>query len=81
MKKLLLLLFLTVIVFPLAAQDNVFSYTISDNIVTQNAENTRAVNLDRNLLDQISENSNDFFLKLPLINESFLDVNMKNSLY
>ncbi|MDP7567516.1 MAG: hypothetical protein QF383_03935, partial [Flavobacteriales bacterium] len=78
MKKLLLLFLLTVIVFPLSAQDNVFSYTVLENIVTQNAENTRAVNLDRNLLDQImSENSNDFFLKLPLINESFLDVNMK----
>jgi len=78
MKKLLLLFLLTVIVFPLSAQDNVFSYTVSENSVTQNAENTRAVNLDRNLLDRImSENSNDFFLKLPLINESFLVVNMK----
>jgi len=79
MKKLLLLFLLTIIVFPLSAQDNVFSYTVSENSVTQNAENTRAVNLDRNLLDQImSENSNDFFLKLPLINDSFLVVNMKN---
>jgi len=78
MKKLLLLFLLTVIVSPLSAQDNVFSYTVSENSVTQNAENTRAVNLDRNLLDRImSENSNDFFLKLPLINESFLVVNMK----
>ncbi len=78
MKKLLLLFLLTVIVFPLSAQDNVFSYTVSENSVTQNAENTRTVNLDRNLLDQImSENPNDFLLKLPLINESFLVVNMK----
>jgi len=76
MKRLLFLL--TVIVFPLSAQDNVFSYTVSENIVTQNTENTRAVHLDRNLLDQIiSENSNDFFLKLPLINENFLDVYMR----
>ena len=43
MKKLLLLFLLTIIVFPLSAQDNVFSYTVSENSVTQNAENTRAV--------------------------------------
>ena len=77
MKKLIFIFLLTVGVFHLSAQDNVFSYTVSDNIVTQNEENTKSVNVDRVLLNQISENSNDFILKLPLINESFLDVNMK----
>jgi len=77
MKKLIFIFLLTVGVFHLSAQDNVFSYTVSDNIVTQNEENTKSVNVNRVLLNQISENSNDFFLKLPLINESFLDVNMK----
>ncbi|MFQ3333238.1 MAG: hypothetical protein ACI8ZH_001136, partial [Flavobacteriales bacterium] len=62
----------------LSAQENVFSYTITKNIVTKNAENTKALDINRVLLNQmISENSNDFILKLPLINESFLDVNMK----
>jgi len=77
MKKLIFVFLLTVGVFHLSAQDNVFSYTVSDNIVTQNEENTKSVNVNRVLLNQISENSNDFILKLPLINESFLDVNMK----
>ena len=52
-------------------------FTVPDNIVTQNEENTKSVNVNRVLLDQISENSNDLFLTLPLINDSFLDVNMK----
>ncbi len=43
MKKLLLLFLLTVIVFPLSAQDNVFSYTVAENIVTQNENNIKAV--------------------------------------
>ena len=54
------------------------SYTASNNIVTQNKENTKAVSVNRVLLDQvISEGSDNFLLKLPLINESFLNVNMK----
>ncbi|MFT4801784.1 MAG: hypothetical protein ACI93N_001559, partial [Flavobacteriaceae bacterium] len=62
----------------LSAQENVFSYTITKNSVTKNAENTKAVDLNRVLLNQIiSENSNDFFLKIPLIDEGFLNVNMK----
>ena len=69
MKKLLLLFLITIIVFPLSTQDNVLVILFQRNSVTQNADNTRTVNLDRNLLEQImSENSKDFFLKLPLIN-------------
>ncbi|MGY8988192.1 MAG: hypothetical protein ACKVG7_06505, partial [Flavobacteriales bacterium] len=77
MKKLIFIFFLAVGICQLSAQNNVFSFTVPENIVTQNAENTKAVNVNRVLLDQISENSIDFFLKLPLINESFLDVNVK----
>ena len=77
MKRLIFIFFIAVGICQLSAQDNVFSFTVPENIVTQNEENTRSVNVNRVLLDQISENSNDFILKLPLINESFLDVNMK----
>ena len=78
MKKLYIIFFLFFGIQQISAQDNVFSYTVSDNIVTQNKENTKSLNLNRVLLDQIiSGNPNDFFLKLPLINESFLNVNMK----
>ena len=62
----------------LSAQENVFSYTITKNIVTKNAENTKAIDVNRVLLNQIiSENSNDFIFKIPLIDEGFLNVNMK----
>ena len=78
MKRLIFIFFLTIGICQLSAQDNVFSYTVSNNIVTQNEENTKAVNVNRGLLDQIiSENLNDFSLNLPLINESFLNVNMQ----
>ncbi|MBT7480939.1 MAG: hypothetical protein HN677_00925, partial [Flavobacteriales bacterium] len=77
MKRLIFIFFLAVGICQLSAQDNVFSFTVPENIVTQNEENTKSVNVNRVLLDQISENSIDFFLKLPLINESFLDVNVK----
>lgn len=66
MKKLLLLFLITIIVFPLSTQDNVLVILFQRNSVTQNADNTRTVNLDRNLLEQImSENSKDFFLRTP----------------
>ena len=46
----------------LSAQENVFSYTMTKNSVTNNADNTKAVDVNRVLLNQIiSENSNDFF--------------------
>ena len=78
MKKLYIIFFLFFGIHQISAQNNVFSYIVSDNIVTQNKENTKAVSVNRVLLDQvISENLNDFLLKLPLINESFLNVNMK----
>ena len=81
MKRLIFIFFLAVGICQLSAQDNVFSFTVPENIVTQNEENTKSVNVNRVLLDQISENSIDFFLKLPLINESFLDVNVKKFSY
>ena len=64
---------------PWARQGWLYSrYTTSNNIVTQNKQNTKAVSLNMVLLDQvISEGSDNFLLKLPLINESFLNVNMK----
>ena len=65
MKKLYIIFFLSFGIYQISAQDNVFSYTVSDNIVTQNEENTKAVNVNRVLLDQIIyENSNDLILKL-----------------
>jgi len=62
----------------LSAQENVFSYTITKNSVTKNAKNTKAVNVNRVLLNQIiSKYPNDFIFKIPLIDEGFLNVNMK----
>ena len=78
MKKFYIIFFLFFGIYQISAQDNVFSYSVSENSVTHNEENTKAVNVNRVLLDQvISENSNQFNLKLPLINERFLNVNMK----
>ncbi|MBT3612206.1 MAG: hypothetical protein HN522_04625, partial [Flavobacteriales bacterium] len=78
MNRILLIFFLTLVFFRLSAQENVFSYTITENSVTKNAENTKAVDVNRVLLNQmISENSHDFLLKIPLIDEGFLNVNMK----
>ena len=78
MQKLIFIFFLTLGMLQLSAQENVFSYTISKNIVTKNAENTKAVDVNRVLLNLIIfENSNDFFFKIPLIDEGFLNVNMK----
>ena len=46
--------------------------------MTQNEENTKAININRVLLDQIIfEDANYFLLKIPLIDESFLNVRMK----
>ena len=59
-------------------KENVFSYTITENSITKNEENTKAVDVNRVLLNQIiSENSNNFLLKTSLIDEGFLNVNMK----
>ena len=78
MQKLIFIFFLTLGMLQLSAQENVFSYTMTKNSVTNNAENTKAVDVNRVLLNQIiSENSNDFFFKIPLIDEGFLNVNMK----
>ena len=72
MQKLIFTFFLTLGMLQLSAQENVFSYTITKNSVTNNTENTKAVDLNRVLLNQIiSENSNDFFFKIPLIDEGF----------
>ena len=78
MKKLYIIFLLFFGIYQISAQDNVFSYTFSENIVTQNEDNTKAVNVNRILLNQIIfENSNYFLLKIPLIDESFLNVRMK----
>jgi len=62
----------------LSTQENIFSYTFTENSVTKNAEKTKAVDVNRVLLNQIiSENPSDFFLKTPIIDEGFLNVNMK----
>ena len=78
MKRIIFIFFLTLSVFQLSSQNTVFNYTDAESVVTKNEENTKSVNVNRVLLDQIiSETPNFFFLKLPLINESFLNVNMK----
>ena len=77
MKKLIFFFIFILSLFQLSAQENVFSYSINENSVTKNAENTKAVDVNRVLLNQIiSKNSNDFLFKIPLIDESFLNVNM-----
>ena len=61
MKKLYIICFLFFGIHQISAQENIFSYTISNNIVTQNKENTKAVSVNRVLLDQvISEGSDNF---------------------
>ena len=46
--------------------------------MTKNAEKTKAVDVNRVLLNQIiSKNPSDVFLKTPIIDEGFLNVNMK----
>ena len=77
MKKIIVIFFITLAVLQISAQENVFSYMIAENIVTKSAENTKALDVNRVLLDQIiSDNTNNLFFKIPLIDESFLDVNM-----
>ena len=75
MKRLIFIFFIAVGICQLSAQDNVFSFTVPENIVTQNEENTKSVNVNRVLLDQISKNSNDF-----LINSSF-DIAISNPFF
>ena len=78
MKKLIFIFCLTLGILQLSAQGNVFSYTITENSITKNVENTKAFDVNRVLLNQIiSKNSNDFLFKIPLIDEGFLNVNMK----
>ena len=78
MKRLIAVVFFTVCIYQVSAQNNIFTYTSSENTITNSQENTKSVGVNRVLLDQIiSKNTNDFSLKLPLINESFLNVNMK----
>jgi len=43
MKRLTDIFFLTICIFQLSAKDNVSSYIVSDNIVTQHENNTKAV--------------------------------------
>ena len=72
MQKLIFIFFLTLGMLQLSAQENVFSYTISKNIVTKNAENTKAVDVNRVLLNLIIfENSMIFFLKFLLLMKVF----------
>ena len=78
MRKLIFICCITVSIFSLSAQENVFNYLDSERIITRNQDNTKTIDVNKTLLDQIiSKNSNNFLLKLPLINESFLNVNMK----
>ena len=78
MREIYIILFFLFGIYESSAQDNIFIYTSSENSVTHNKENTKAVSVNRSLLDQVlSKNPDNFFLKLPLINESFLNVNMK----
>ena len=76
MKKLIFIFFIFFAVKHVSAQVNVFSYVVTDNIVTKNTENTKALDVNRVLLDQIISDNSNFFFKIPLIDESFLDVNM-----
>ena len=72
MQKLIFIFFLTLGVLQLTAQENVFSYTITENSVTKNEENTKAVDVNRVLLNQIiSKNPIDFFLKPLLLMKVF----------
>ena len=78
MKRLIAVVFFTVGIFQISAQENIFTYTFSENTVTKNHENTKSVGVNRVLLDKIiSQDANYFSIKIPLIDDSFLDVNMK----
>ena len=59
MKRIIFIFFLTLSVFQLSSQNTVFNYTDAESVVTKNEENTKSVNVNRVLLDQIiSENPN-----------------------
>ena len=51
MQKLIFTFFLTLGMLQLSAQENVFSYTMTKNSVTKNVENTKAVDVNRVLLN------------------------------
>ena len=53
MQKLIFIFFLTLGMLQLSAQENVFSYTMTKNSVTNNVENTKAVDVNRVLLNLI----------------------------
>ena len=77
MKKLISIFFLSVVMLQISAQENIFSYVTTKNIITKNAENTKALDVNKVLLNRIIyENPNEFFLKIPLIDKGFLNVNM-----
>ena len=68
MKKMIFLFSMAVSIFSLSAQEYVFSYTVSDKVITKNRENTKAISVNRVLLEQImSNNSNNFFLKIMIL--------------
>ena len=51
MNRILLILLFTLVLFGLSAQENVFSFIITENSVTKNAKNTKAIDVNRVLLN------------------------------
>ena len=59
------------------AQESVFNYIDTHISVTENDNNTKGLILDRPLLDQLIEASDDIPFLLPVIDGSFLDVELR----
>ena len=73
MNRLIFVFCITLVISSLSAQENhIFSFIDSEKNITKNQENTRAVKLNRSLLDNIMSNdANNFHFKIPLIDEEF----------
>ena len=75
MKRLIFILFFIICLFQLSAQDNVFSYSVTENVITQNKENTKTININRVLQDK----ANIFSIPRDLIGEKIKPGSVKLS--
>jgi hypothetical protein len=79
MKKIIFILSFSLFLNSLCAQSLIFDFKESKTCLTKNVENTKA--LDINLVDFINKLNSDLIFipfNLPLIDEIFLDVSLKN---
>ena len=77
MRKSIIFIFFIVFNLPLLiAQDNVFAYSYLEKSLTKDDENTKALHVDIDIL-KLMLNSQNINIKLPLIDNNFLDVTLE----